>query len=48
MPTSIIAPKVLGPVIKHEGECYDFTPAFFGTHTAAGITYTWAKGNDWP
>ena len=24
MPTSIIAPRVLGPVIKHEGKCYEF------------------------
>jgi len=27
---------------------YLITGDFFGSHTISGITYSWAKGNDWP
>jgi len=38
---------ILGEPMPTSG-AYDFTPAFFGSHTISGITYTWAKGADWP
>jgi len=39
---------ILGASIEPTTNDYQITDEFFGSHTIGAVTYTWAKGADWP